>query len=168
MRARVTLPLLALVLAACAATGQRVSSSPPSLRTPSSVPSESTASPATTAPLPTITTLPPAPTTPATLPPDSSYTNSDGVQVPSPVLSPNGPPPGATAECADGTYSFSLHRQGTCSYHGGVAAWLGPAATPATVPCPTGAVGVTIDRIASDDSVSAARGATTVQSWNFN
>jgi hypothetical protein len=33
-------------------------------------------------------------------------------------------PAGATAECADGTYSYSLHRQGTCSYHGGVAEWL--------------------------------------------
>ncbi len=34
-------------------------------------------------------------------------------------------PPGATARCNDGTYSFSQHRSGTCSHHGGVAAWLG-------------------------------------------
>jgi hypothetical protein len=34
------------------------------------------------------------------------------------------PPPGATARCRDGTYSFSQHRSGTCSYHGGVAQWL--------------------------------------------
>ena len=34
------------------------------------------------------------------------------------------PPPGATAKCRDGTYSFSQHRSGTCSHHGGVAAWL--------------------------------------------
>ena len=34
------------------------------------------------------------------------------------------PPPGATAKCRDGTYSFSKHRSGTCSYHGGVAKWL--------------------------------------------
>jgi uncharacterized protein DUF3761 len=34
-------------------------------------------------------------------------------------------PPGATARCRDGTYSFSKHRSGTCSHHGGVAAWLG-------------------------------------------
>jgi uncharacterized protein DUF3761 len=34
------------------------------------------------------------------------------------------PPPGATAVCRDGTYSFSQHRSGTCSYHGGVARWL--------------------------------------------
>lgn len=34
------------------------------------------------------------------------------------------PPPGATAKCRDGTYSFSQHRSGTCSHHGGVARWL--------------------------------------------
>jgi hypothetical protein len=31
---------------------------------------------------------------------------------------------GATAQCADGTYSFSQSRKGTCSHHGGVAKWL--------------------------------------------
>jgi hypothetical protein len=39
------------------------------------------------------------------------------------------PPPGATARCRDGTYSFSKHRSGTCSHHGGVAAWLGASAS---------------------------------------
>jgi Protein of unknown function (DUF3761) len=34
------------------------------------------------------------------------------------------PPPGATARCHDGTYSFSHHHSGTCSHHGGVAKWL--------------------------------------------
>ena len=33
-------------------------------------------------------------------------------------------PAGATAICNDGTYSFSAHRRGTCSHHGGVAQWL--------------------------------------------
>ena len=33
-------------------------------------------------------------------------------------------PPGATALCVDGTYSFSQHHSGTCSHHGGVAKWL--------------------------------------------
>jgi hypothetical protein len=33
-------------------------------------------------------------------------------------------PAGATARCRDGTYSFSQHRSGTCSDHGGVAVWL--------------------------------------------
>lgn len=29
-----------------------------------------------------------------------------------------------TALCVDGTYSYSQHRQGTCSHHGGVAYWF--------------------------------------------
>jgi len=33
-------------------------------------------------------------------------------------------PPGATALCRDGTYSYSKHHSGTCSHHGGVAKWL--------------------------------------------
>jgi len=33
-------------------------------------------------------------------------------------------PAGATALCRDGSYSFSQHRQGTCSGHRGVAVWL--------------------------------------------
>ncbi len=32
-------------------------------------------------------------------------------------------PGGASAMCNDGTYSYSAHRQGTCSHHGGVAIW---------------------------------------------
>jgi hypothetical protein len=31
---------------------------------------------------------------------------------------------GATAICRDDTVSFSRHRSGTCSHHGGVARWL--------------------------------------------
>lgn len=40
---------------------------------------------------------------------------------------PTGPaasPSAATARCRDGSYSYSQHRQGTCSHHGGVAEWL--------------------------------------------
>lgn len=33
-------------------------------------------------------------------------------------------PAGASAKCADGTYSVSESRRGTCSHHGGVASWL--------------------------------------------
>ena len=33
-------------------------------------------------------------------------------------------PTGASAQCKDGTYSFSAHRRGTCSHHGGVATWI--------------------------------------------
>ena len=52
------------------------------------------------------------------------YINSDGQKIPSPRMSPSGPPPGASAQCNDGSYSFSTHRRGTCSHHGGVRRWL--------------------------------------------
>lgn len=52
-----------------------------------------------------------------------TYTNVDGEQVQRPKKSATAPP-GASARCADGTYSFSRHRRGTCSHHGGVAQWL--------------------------------------------
>jgi hypothetical protein len=55
---------------------------------------------------------------------NGSYTNSSGNTVCSPEESSSGAPAGATAECGDGTYSFSEHRSGTCSSHGGVATWL--------------------------------------------
>jgi hypothetical protein len=51
------------------------------------------------------------------------YTNSDGQRIQSPTYSKT-IPAGATAQCRDGTYSFSQHHQGTCSHHGGVAKWL--------------------------------------------
>lgn len=31
---------------------------------------------------------------------------------------------GATAECNDGTYSYSANHRGTCSHHGGVKRWF--------------------------------------------
>jgi hypothetical protein len=51
------------------------------------------------------------------------YLNSSGNCVHRPQQAP-ARPAGATAKCADGAYSFSQHRQGTCSGHGGVAQWL--------------------------------------------
>lgn len=54
-----------------------------------------------------------------------TYTNRDGNTVHAPARSLSGKAPvGATARCRDGTYSFSRHRSGTCSRHGGVADWL--------------------------------------------
>lgn len=55
---------------------------------------------------------------------DRHYTNSDGQRVHSPAYSDGGVPAAATAVCRDGTYSFSQHRSGTCSHHGGVSRWL--------------------------------------------
>jgi Protein of unknown function (DUF3761) len=53
-----------------------------------------------------------------------TYRNHDGETVHSPARSRSGEiPDGATAKCRDGTWSFSRHRSGTCSRHGGVAAW---------------------------------------------
>lgn len=54
-----------------------------------------------------------------------NYRSSNDVCVHRPVkaqttLVPNN----AIAQCHDGSYSFSQHRQGTCSHHGGVAKWL--------------------------------------------
>ena len=59
------------------------------------------------------------------LQPHGHYTNRDGQVIHSPTRSRSGGvPSGASAQCRDGTYSFSTHRRGTCSHHGGVAAWL--------------------------------------------
>jgi hypothetical protein len=53
------------------------------------------------------------------------YTNSEGNRVHSPANTMDGSvPAGASAQCGDGTYSFSQSRRGTCSHHGGVAKWL--------------------------------------------
>ncbi|ACC74806.1 DUF3761 domain-containing protein [Paraburkholderia phymatum] len=52
------------------------------------------------------------------------YVNHDGHNVHSPSRTKDGAVrPGATAHCADGSYSFSQHHSGTCSRHGGVAEW---------------------------------------------
>ena len=61
--------------------------------------------------------------TTATNCPNGSYVNSSGNTVCAPYAS-SSVPAGATAQCNDGTYSFSQHRSGTCSHHGGVATWL--------------------------------------------
>jgi hypothetical protein len=55
--------------------------------------------------------------------PPRYYTNRAGERVQSPTYS-NTVPAGATAQCRDGTYSFSRNHRGTCSHHGGVSRWL--------------------------------------------
>jgi len=62
------------------------------------------------------------PAPPSTLSNDDYYTNVDGNKVHSPAYS-DSIPAGASARCRDGTYSFSQHRSGTCSHHGGVSTW---------------------------------------------
>lgn len=69
----------------------------------------------------------PQATAPATTPGPCAadyYRNSNGVCVHRPAKSNGSVPAGATAQCRDGSYSFSQHRSGTCSHHGGVAKWL--------------------------------------------
>lgn len=57
---------------------------------------------------------------PTTSPSPASQTNKP---IRSNIIN-NSVPADATAQCNDGTYSFSQNHQGTCSYHGGVKNWL--------------------------------------------
>lgn len=53
------------------------------------------------------------------------YKNVDGSTVYPPSYTDNNcQVAGASAQCDDGTCSFSMHRSGTCSHHGGVSEWL--------------------------------------------
>jgi hypothetical protein len=52
--------------------------------------------------------------------------------VPGPTQAPTAPP-GATAVCRDGSYSFSQHHTGTCSGHGGVSEWLSADSAPSAL-----------------------------------
>jgi hypothetical protein len=56
--------------------------------------------------------------------PAPQTTTHTTTHAPAPAPAPTtavGPPPGATALCNDGTYSYAAHHQGACSHHGGVA-----------------------------------------------
>ncbi|WIY06025.1 DUF3761 domain-containing protein [Amycolatopsis mongoliensis] len=95
-----------------------------------------TETPPTTSEAPVVTTTPQAPKTTAAKPKAARtttqaaakpaecgadyYRNSDG----NCVHRPSDNPSGATAICKDGSYSYSQHRSGTCSGHGGVRTWL--------------------------------------------
>lgn len=61
----------------------------------------------------------PTPAAPVAEPPAEPVTESG------PYVAPEEPDPseGATAMCADGTYSYAAHHQGACSWHGGVSEW---------------------------------------------
>jgi hypothetical protein len=97
------------------------------------LPTQASPAPAVTAPAPPVTAPEPAATGNDTSGAGNNgggsgscgqdyYRNSDGVCVHRPASGP-GAPAGATARCNDGTYSYSTHRSGTCSHHGGVAVW---------------------------------------------
>ena len=85
-------------------------------------PTSQTADVAQQVPVPSIRPQAPTSAPQNNLSNDNYYVNSDGNTVHSPADS-NTVPAGATAQCGDGTYSFSQHRSGTCSHHGGVATW---------------------------------------------
>lgn len=87
---------------------------------------DATPTPAPTPALPAAAPAPAAAPVPAPTPKTCSagyYLNTAGNCIQSPTTAPSAPA-GATAECRDGTYSFSQSRSGTCSHHGGVASWL--------------------------------------------
>jgi hypothetical protein len=54
---------------------------------------------------------------------NGTYTSSNGQTVKRPETCSTAPQ-GATAQCRDGSYSFSQSHRGTCSHHFGVAKWL--------------------------------------------
>jgi hypothetical protein len=81
-------------------------------------PPPSAASPASVASAPVSSTTP-------HLTEGGYYVNRDRALVHRPSHTDTGAAPaGASAQCADGSYSFSQHARGTCSHHGGVARWL--------------------------------------------
>lgn len=90
----------------------------------SEAPVVTAAPPVTKAAAPRTTVAKPKTTAPAAPEPAECgtdyYRNSDG----NCVHRPSDNPSGATAQCKDGTYSYSQHRSGTCSGHGGVKTWL--------------------------------------------
>ena len=113
--------------ASSAATPAQAASPATTNAAPAAKPAPSAAA---TTPAPAVTAAP-TPATPAASPPSddlsntNTYTNVDGNTVHSPAYSTDGSvPAGATAQCNDGTYSFSQHHSGTCSGHGSVATWL--------------------------------------------
>lgn len=72
--------------------------------------------PATAVPLMVLTPVPTAP-----LPENPPLYRSFPTAPPS-----SGHPTGTSGLCHDGTYTSAAHRQGACSWHGGIAQWWGP------------------------------------------
>jgi hypothetical protein len=131
-------------IAGAAGGGNPTNSSPPltqATATPRPAESATAATQLVPTPTPTVTPAPtpvptPVPTPrPTPAPARPAPTEAPATRAPAPVPAPSDPYAAATAAqasavCADGSYSFSAHRSGTCSHHGGVHWWtgnLGPA-----------------------------------------
>lgn len=71
------------------------------------------------------TTVPVVTAPPTTMAPTTTLAPAT-TSVPPTTAATSDPYASATAQCVDGTYSYSAHRSGTCSYHGGVARWINP------------------------------------------
>ncbi|MGI8848484.1 MAG: DUF4236 domain-containing protein [Candidatus Dormibacteria bacterium] len=94
----------------------------PATAGPTSIPSQAvrTATPkATLAPTASPTPVPAA--VPAAVPTPAPTAAPTAVPIAAPTADPLA---GVTAICNDGTYSYSAHRSGTCSKHGGVRQWI--------------------------------------------
>jgi len=106
-----------LLLSACGAAGEAsVNSSPSSLSISTAAASESPTAVAVVKPSPVATPVVAKPVVAAPVQPADPYAAAKAA--------------GASAVCADGTWSYSKTRSGTCSHHGGVHWWtgnLGPA-----------------------------------------
>jgi predicted lipid-binding transport protein (Tim44 family) len=112
-------------------TNKQVKIAPSSAQTSKQAAPQPQVAPAATetpvsAPAPAVEPAAPSPaSSSSSLSNTNTYTNSSGNTVHSPASSTEGTiPAGATAKCRDGTFSFSQHRSGTCSHHGGVSSWL--------------------------------------------
>ncbi|MYW91275.1 DUF3761 domain-containing protein [Amycolatopsis rubida] len=95
----------------------------PPVTTPPVVPPTTVAKPKTTPKAQAAPRVAPAQQPPVRKPAECGsdyYRNSSG----NCVHRPDSNPSGATAQCKDGSYSYSQHRSGTCSGHGGVKQWL--------------------------------------------
>lgn len=69
-------------------------------------------------PAPSVKQMPPSSTS------DNGYFDASGKWIGRPVRTPdNRPPPGASAQCEDGSFSFIRSRR-ACARHGGVSRWL--------------------------------------------
>jgi Protein of unknown function (DUF3761) len=111
---------------ASATASPLVTSTPTATPVPTPVPTPAPTPAPTPVPTPVPTPIPTPYVPPATpyVAPPTPYVAPATPYVP-PVVTqpPYNPYAGATAICSDGTLSFSAHRSGTCSHHGGVAEW---------------------------------------------